>query len=181
MCREQSDCWGHQLFLDWKRLWLQKTENRPEPLICMVCLCTSVSAPWKHSVTEKGSHVALGALDRLESHEWNLTSALSLKTRPSRKVAPVVENPPVRAGDTAPGSGGHGNLLQYSRLENAMGREAWWATVPGVAESDMTEHTSTHAHLSIRFHEDFSFICMSSFYDFFPISIKSSKRMNSSS
>ena len=34
---------------------------------------------------------------------------------------------------------GNGNLLQYSCLENAMGRGAWWATVHGVTESDMTE------------------------------------------
>ena len=26
---------------------------------------------------------------------------------------------------------GNGNPLQYSRLENSMGREAWWATVRG--------------------------------------------------
>ena len=31
--------------------------------------------------------------------------------------------------------GGHGNLLQYSCLENPMDREAWQATVHGVAES----------------------------------------------
>ena len=43
-----------------------------------------------------------------------------------------------------PGSGifpekGNGNPLQYSCLENPMGRGAWQATVHGVAESDMTE------------------------------------------
>ena len=26
--------------------------------------------------------------------------------------------------------GGHGNLLQYSCMENPMDREAWWASVP---------------------------------------------------
>ena len=31
--------------------------------------------------------------------------------------------------------GGHGNPLQYSCLENAMDRGAWWATVHGVAKS----------------------------------------------
>ena len=31
--------------------------------------------------------------------------------------------------------GGHGNLLQYSCLENPMDRESWWATVYRVARS----------------------------------------------
>ena len=39
-----------------------------------------------------------------------------------------------------PGSGrspevGNGNPLQYSCLENFMGRGIWWATIDGVAES----------------------------------------------
>jgi len=29
---------------------------------------------------------------------------------------------------------GNGNLLQYSCLENSMGRGAWWATVHGVTK-----------------------------------------------
>ena len=38
----------------------------------------------------------------------------------------------------SPGEG-NGNPLQYSFLENPMDREAWWATVHGVAKaSDMT-------------------------------------------
>ena len=46
----------------------------------------------------------------------------------------------------SPGAG-HGNLLQYSFLENPMDREAWWATVQRVAKSqDMTEHA--HKHMS---------------------------------
>ena len=31
---------------------------------------------------------------------------------------------------------GNGNPLQYSCLKNPIDREAWWATVCGVAESD---------------------------------------------
>ena len=52
------------------------------------------------------------------------------------------------AGDegSVPGSGrspgeGHGHPVQYSCLENPMDRGAWWATVPRIAESDMTEAT----------------------------------------
>jgi len=36
-------------------------------------------------------------------------------------------------------TGGNGNPLQYSCLENSMDREAWWTTVHGAAELDMTE------------------------------------------
>ena len=52
-----------------------------------------------------------------------------------------VKYPPVNAGDMGliPGLGrspevGNGNTLQYSCLENSMGREAWWAPEPGVAK-----------------------------------------------
>ena len=57
----------------------------------------------------------------------------------------MVKNPPANAGDAGdmgsiPGSGrslgvGNGNLLQYSCLKNSLDREAWWATVHGVAKS----------------------------------------------
>ena len=56
----------------------------------------------------------------------------------------MVKNPPAKAGNTGdlgsvPGlgrspEGGNGNPLQYSCVENSMGR-AWQATVPGVAKS----------------------------------------------
>ena len=48
-------------------------------------------------------------------------------------------------GSGRPPGGGHSNPLQYSCLENPMERGAWWATVHGVAELDMTEVTE-HAH-----------------------------------
>ena len=63
----------------------------------------------------------------------------------------MVKNLPTDPGDIRdagliPGSGrspgeGNDNPLQYSCLENAMDRGAWWATVHGITEPDMTEAT----------------------------------------
>ena len=65
----------------------------------------------------------------------------------------MVKNLPANAEDTRdvgsiPGLGrspgvGNDNLLQYSCLENSMGRGVWWPRVHGVAESDTAEHTCT--------------------------------------
>ena len=67
------------------------------------------------------------------------------------QLALVVKNLPANAGDVrnaglipgwgrSPG-GGPGNPLQNSCMENPMDREAWWATVWEVTESDVTEVT----------------------------------------
>ena len=61
------------------------------------------------------------------------------------RLALVVRNPPANAGDIrnissnpelgrSPG-GGHDNPLQYSCLENPMGRGAWQITVHGATKS----------------------------------------------
>ena len=80
----------------------------------------------------------------------------------------VVKNQPANAGDVrhanllygserSPGEG-NGKWLQYSCLENSMGREALWATVYRAAESDTTEqmhaHTRTHTHTHTHTHTD---------------------------
>ena len=59
-----------------------------------------------------------------------------------RQIFSEVKNLPANAGDAGsiPGSGrppgeGNGNALQYSCLGNPMDREAWQATVHGVAKS----------------------------------------------
>ena len=68
----------------------------------------------------------------------------------------MVKNLPANAGDVRdkgliPGSGrspggGHGNPLQYSCLENTMGREAWWSTVHRVTKSwTQLKQLSMHA------------------------------------
>ena len=46
----------------------------------------------------------------------------------------------IRVSGSVPGSGrspgeGHGNLVQYSCLENPMNREAWWPAVYRVPKS----------------------------------------------
>ena len=70
----------------------------------------------------------------------------------------MVKNLSTNAGDvkdegSIPGSarspgGGHGNPRQYSCLENAMDRGAWWATVStqGCKKSDTTEAIK-YAHM----------------------------------
>ena len=71
------------------------------------------------------------------------------------QVTLMVKNLPADAGDTRdpswiPGSGrssreGHGNLLQYSCLENPMDRGAWRATVHGVPKGQTQQRRlSTH-------------------------------------
>ena len=67
----------------------------------------------------------------------------------------AVENPPANAGDAGliPGSGrspgeGNGNPLQYSCLENPMGRGVWRATVPGVSRSQ-TRHSNSSNRLHL--------------------------------
>ena len=68
-----------------------------------------------------------------------------MPTNTPSQVAVVVKSPSANAGDirdtgSIPRSGrsprgGHANSFQYSYLENPVDREAWLATVQGVAKS----------------------------------------------
>ena len=82
----------------------------------------------------------------------------------------VVKNPPANAGDiidvdSIPGSGrspggGHGNLLQYSRLENPMDRGTWKATVHRVTKSrTQLKRLSVHTHKGTLRFVLFFFVC----------------------
>ena len=77
------------------------------------------------------------------------------------QVVLVEKNPSASADDIrdmgsvsglgrSPGEG-NGNLLQYSCLENSTAREAWWATVSGVAKSwtRLSAHTQCHQDPSV--------------------------------
>ena len=52
--------------------------------------------------------------------------------------------------------GGHGNPLQYSCLQNPMGRGAWRATVHGIAQS-WTWLSDQHTHVDLKY----SCVCIS--------------------
>ena len=62
---------------------------------------------------------------------WSLQVALAVKNLPAGDARDVGS---IHGSERSP-EGGHGNLLQYSCLENPMERGAWWATVHGVAKS----------------------------------------------
>ena len=47
-------------------------------------------------------------------------------------------------------TGGNGNSLQYSCLDNSMDRGAWWAEVHGVAKSWRRLSTQAHKHSYIQ-------------------------------
>ena len=64
-----------------------------------------------------------------------------------RICLPMQETRVWSLGGKDPLRGGNGNLLQYSCPENFMHREAWWATVHGVAKSQTWWSTHTHTTL----------------------------------
>ena len=72
------------------------------------------------------------------SYKWGRGASLVAQT--VKNLPAMQESPGSNPGSGRSPGEGNGNPLQYSCLENSMNREAWWATVHGVAkELDMTE------------------------------------------
>ena len=82
------------------------------------------------------------SLDQCPDYSSKVSDLIDLVWGP---MVPVLKNPPANAGGvrdvgSIPGwerslGGKHGSPLQYSCLENPMGRGTWWATVHRVAKS----------------------------------------------
>ena len=95
--------------------------------------------------------------------KWSINSTLyiTVSYRQGYPGGKVIKNSPVNAGGESevgliPGSGrslgeGNGNPLQYSCLDNAMDKGAWWTVVHGSCKSwtwlsAMCMHTRAHTH-----------------------------------
>ena len=102
------------------------------------------------------------------------------------QVVLLVKNPSGNSGDPrdsgpipelgrSPGVG-NGTLLQYSCLENSMGRGAWRATVHRVVELDTTERLSTQhrAHIPCQFYIFFTLFVIRGSFPLKAISVSAS-------
>ena len=74
--------------------------------------------------------------------------------RLASQVVPVVKNSPANAGDirnagSIPGSGGHGNPLQYACLENPYAQKSLEGYSPGVAKSWTQLRDLAHSHKTV--------------------------------
>ena len=105
----------------------------------------SLTECWKYAVSRSRQWLQRAHIHKnwLRFALYNTALCTLLHYWPSQ-VALMVKNPPANAGDirnvgSIVGSGTfaggqHGNLLQYSCLENPMDRRAWWATIHGVTK-----------------------------------------------
>ena len=134
-CRHKLDN-GYILRLSWLHIWAQTSLTFCDPMD------TRLLWPWDFlgKSTGVGCHFLL---QQWEQGRFNLTQTFRVPLR--NRGLPRWLNPPANAGDKRDSSSthglrrlpgeGNGHPLQYSCLENSMGRGAWQAAVHGVAKS----------------------------------------------
>ena len=128
LCRKQTEKW-------------QKVEDKTLEEITEVELGNLLDREFKVMVVNMFKELG----GRLDEQSEKLGGFNKVKGFPCNSVG---KESTCNTGDpgSIPGSGrspweGNGNSSQYSCLENAMGRGAWWTPSMGHKESDMTEMT----------------------------------------
>ena len=126
---ELSDGWLH-----WKKEERKAAACGTGALISLFCLLFLLSVCFSHNF-----------LLFLSPFSCQPNPCIPIIYQEASQVALVVKNPSAKAGDlrhtsSIPGwgrspGGGHGNLLQYSCLDNPVDRGAWQATVQGFTKS----------------------------------------------
>ena len=125
-------------------------------LLHLLCVCTHIYTP----VGLPGGLVIKNLLAMQKTQKTRVQFSVGRTHIHIYVVALVAKNSPASAGDLGdagliPGlerlpGGGCGNPLQYSCLENPMGRGAWRATVQRVAMSQTClKQLSTHIYIYI--------------------------------
>ena len=122
-----------------------------------VSMAAALEDKWSGAAPGNKAATHLGVSRLVKCGKFQLRGAVSIKG--ASLVAQRVKNPPANTGDPglipesgrSPG-GGHSNPFQGSCLENPVDREAWRATVHGVAKSwtrlsDCT-FTFTYTHMN---------------------------------
>ena len=135
------------LLFNWRKIalqclcWFLPYNSANQPYLDIYHLPPE-STPHNHSHTPRSSQsTGLGSLCCTATyHQLSILHMVVYIW--ASQVTQVVKNPTGKAGDAGSiprsgrsSGGGNGNTLQHSCLENLMDREAWWATVHSLAQS----------------------------------------------